>query len=112
MSKTGRIFTVATAVVAAMLVVVFGDRYLEIAAGPGELRKLPAGATIGELNCEPGFKVNLNGVPPRPTADFYSQPGRFPAGLADHLHGMVAPNPERYVPAETWVDLMRDPRPD
>src|ERR1044072_4539320 len=32
-----------------------GDRYLEITSGPGELRKLPPGATISRQNTQPAL---------------------------------------------------------
>jgi phospholipid/cholesterol/gamma-HCH transport system substrate-binding protein len=43
-----------------------GDRYLEILAGPGELRKLPAGATIPRDNTEPALDLDalLGGLRP------------------------------------------------
>jgi len=43
-----------------------GDRYLEIASGPGELRKLPLGATIGRANTAPALDLDalLGGLRP------------------------------------------------
>ena len=43
-----------------------GDRYLEITSGPGDLRKLPAGATIGTANTEPALDLDalLGGLRP------------------------------------------------
>lgn len=43
-----------------------GDRYLEIASGPGELRKLPAGATIPRQNTQPALDLDalLGGLKP------------------------------------------------
>lgn len=43
-----------------------GDRYLEILAGPGELRKLPPGATIPRDNTEPALDLDalLGGLRP------------------------------------------------
>ena len=43
-----------------------GDRYLEITSGPGELRKLPAGATISEENTQPALDLDalLGGLRP------------------------------------------------
>lgn len=43
-----------------------GDRFLEITSGPGELRKLPAGATIGEENTDPALDLDalLGGLRP------------------------------------------------
>jgi phospholipid/cholesterol/gamma-HCH transport system substrate-binding protein len=43
-----------------------GDRYLEIASGPGDLRKLPAGATIAEENTQPALDLDalLGGLRP------------------------------------------------
>ena len=43
-----------------------GDRFLEIASGPGELRKLPPGATIAESNTEPALDLDalLGGLRP------------------------------------------------
>jgi phospholipid/cholesterol/gamma-HCH transport system substrate-binding protein len=43
-----------------------GDRYLEITSGPGELRKLPAGATIPESNTQPALDLDalLGGLRP------------------------------------------------
>jgi len=43
-----------------------GDRYLEIASGPGELRKLPAGATIARTNTQPALDLDalLGGLRP------------------------------------------------
>ena len=35
-----------------------GDRYLEITSGPGELRKLPPGATIPKQNTEPALDLD------------------------------------------------------
>lgn len=43
-----------------------GDRFLEIASGPGELRKLPAGATIPQENTDPALDLDalLGGLRP------------------------------------------------
>jgi phospholipid/cholesterol/gamma-HCH transport system substrate-binding protein len=43
-----------------------GDRYMEIASGPGELKKLPAGATISEENTQPALDLDalLGGLKP------------------------------------------------
>jgi phospholipid/cholesterol/gamma-HCH transport system substrate-binding protein len=43
-----------------------GDRYLEITSGPGELRKLPAGATISMENTQPALDLDalLGGLRP------------------------------------------------
>lgn len=43
-----------------------GDRYLEIASGPGELRKLPPGSTIPESNTQPALDLDalLGGLRP------------------------------------------------
>ncbi|MGB8406221.1 MAG: MCE family protein [Mycobacterium sp.] len=43
-----------------------GDRYLEIASGPGDLRKLPAGATIAKSNTQPALDLDalLGGLRP------------------------------------------------
>src|SRR3954447_13071854 len=43
-----------------------GDRYLEIASGPGDLRKLPRGATIPKQNTQPALDLNavLGGLRP------------------------------------------------
>lgn len=43
-----------------------GDRYLEIASGPGELRKLPPGATIPKQNTQPALDLDalLGGLRP------------------------------------------------
>ena len=43
-----------------------GDRYLEITSGPGELRKLPAGATIPQQNTQPALDLDalLGGLRP------------------------------------------------
>ncbi len=43
-----------------------GDRYLEILAGPGDLRKLPAGATIPRSNTKPALDLDalLGGLRP------------------------------------------------
>ncbi|MGE2834312.1 MCE family protein [Mycobacterium sp. SMC-4] len=43
-----------------------GDRYLEITSGPGELRKLPSGATIPETNTQPALDLDalLGGLRP------------------------------------------------
>jgi phospholipid/cholesterol/gamma-HCH transport system substrate-binding protein len=43
-----------------------GDRYLEITSGPGDLRKLPAGATIAEENTQPALDLDalLGGLRP------------------------------------------------
>ncbi|MCG5431345.1 MCE family protein [Mycobacterium sp. MYCO198283] len=43
-----------------------GDRFLEIAAGPGDLRKLPAGATIPITNTQPALDLDalLGGLKP------------------------------------------------
>ncbi len=43
-----------------------GDRYLEITSGPGDLRKLPAGATIPQENTDPALDLDalLGGLRP------------------------------------------------
>ena len=43
-----------------------GDRYLEITSGPGELRKLPAGATLTKENTQPALDLDalLGGLRP------------------------------------------------
>ena len=43
-----------------------GDRYLEIASGPGELRKLPPGSTIPKENTQPALDLDalLGGLRP------------------------------------------------
>jgi phospholipid/cholesterol/gamma-HCH transport system substrate-binding protein len=43
-----------------------GDRYMEITSGPGELRKLPAGATIPDTNTQPALDLDalLGGLRP------------------------------------------------
>ncbi|MBB3749459.1 phospholipid/cholesterol/gamma-HCH transport system substrate-binding protein [Mycolicibacterium sp. BK634] len=43
-----------------------GDRFLEIASGPGDLRKLPAGATIPQGNTQPALDLDalLGGLRP------------------------------------------------
>ena len=43
-----------------------GDRYLEITSGPGELRKLPSGATIAKENTQPALDLDalLGGLRP------------------------------------------------
>ena len=43
-----------------------GDRFLEITSGPGELRKLPDGATIGQDNTDPALDLDalLGGLRP------------------------------------------------
>ena len=43
-----------------------GNRYLEITAGPGDLRKLPAGATIARSNTQPALDLDalLGGLRP------------------------------------------------
>src|SRR6201999_3611323 len=43
-----------------------GDRYLEITSGPGELRKLPAGATINAQHTQPALDLDalLGGLRP------------------------------------------------
>jgi phospholipid/cholesterol/gamma-HCH transport system substrate-binding protein len=43
-----------------------GDRYLEIASGPGDLRKLPAGGTIARVNTQPALDLDalLGGLRP------------------------------------------------
>lgn len=43
-----------------------GDRYLEITAGPGELRKLPPGSTIPRANTQPALDLDalLGGLRP------------------------------------------------
>lgn len=43
-----------------------GDRYLEIASGPGDLRKLPAGGTIAQENTQPALDLDalLGGLRP------------------------------------------------
>ena len=43
-----------------------GDRYMEITSGPGELKKLPAGATISTENTQPALDLDalLGGLKP------------------------------------------------
>lgn len=43
-----------------------GDRFMEITSGPGELRKLPAGATINSLHTQPALDLDalLGGLKP------------------------------------------------
>ena len=43
-----------------------GDRYLEVTSGPGDLRKLPAGATIAKENTQPALDLDalLGGLRP------------------------------------------------
>jgi phospholipid/cholesterol/gamma-HCH transport system substrate-binding protein len=43
-----------------------GDRYLEVTAGPGELRKIPAGSTIPKENTQPALDLDalLGGLKP------------------------------------------------
>jgi phospholipid/cholesterol/gamma-HCH transport system substrate-binding protein len=43
-----------------------GDRFLEIASGPGELRKIPAGATISQQHTQPALDLDalLGGLRP------------------------------------------------
>lgn len=43
-----------------------GDRYMEITSGPGELKKLPAGATISQENTQPALDLDalLGGLRP------------------------------------------------
>ena len=43
-----------------------GDRYLEITSGPGELRKLPPGATIAKQHTQPALDLDalLGGLRP------------------------------------------------
>ena len=43
-----------------------GDRYMEIASGPGELRKLPPGGTVGINNTQPALDLDalLGGLRP------------------------------------------------
>ena len=43
-----------------------GDRYMEITSGPGELKKLPAGATISKDNTQPALDLDalLGGLKP------------------------------------------------
>ena len=60
------------------------------------LRRLPPYATaLGEVvGSGPGFQINLYGLPPPSTAevllDFYFQPGKLPASLADMLRGYIS----------------------
>ena len=63
-NKRYQLYTSTRAVVRYLNLV--GDRYLEIASGPGELRKLPLGATIGRANTAPALDLDalLGGLRP------------------------------------------------
>jgi phospholipid/cholesterol/gamma-HCH transport system substrate-binding protein len=60
------------------------------------LRRLPPYATaLGEVVASgPGFHINLYGLPPAQLGevllDFYFQPGKLPASLADELRGFIS----------------------
>lgn len=63
-SKRYQLYTSTRAAVRYLNLV--GDRYLEIASGPGELRKLAAGATIAKDNTQPALDLDalLGGLRP------------------------------------------------
>ncbi|MBV8928856.1 MAG: MCE family protein [Mycobacteriaceae bacterium] len=73
------------------------DNLLERRAHISEaLRRLPPYATaLGEVVASgPGFHINLYGLPPAALGatllDFYFQPGKLPASLADYLRGFIS----------------------
>ena len=73
------------------------DNLLERRAHISEaLRRLPPYATaLGEVVASgPGFHINLYGLPPASLSatllDFYFQPGKLPASLADYLRGFIS----------------------
>lgn len=70
------------------------------------LKRLPTYATeLGEVvGSGPGFNVNVYGVIPAPLVatmfDFFYQPGKMPASLADYLRGLIQ---------ERWVIRPKSP---
>jgi phospholipid/cholesterol/gamma-HCH transport system substrate-binding protein len=70
------------------------------------LKRLPTYATeLGEVvGSGPGFNVNVYGVIPAPLLatmfDFFYQPGKMPASLADYLRGLIQ---------ERWVIRPKSP---
>jgi len=70
------------------------------------LKRLPAYATtLGEVvGSGPGFNVNVFGAIPAPLMaamfDFFYQPGKLPASLADYLRGMIQ---------ERWIIRPKSP---
>lgn len=70
------------------------------------LKRLPTYATeLGEVvGAGPGFNVNVYGVIPAPLLatmfDFFYQPGKMPASLADYLRGLIQ---------ERWVIRPKSP---
>lgn len=70
------------------------------------LKRLPTYATeLGEVvGSGPGFNVNVYGVIPAPLIatmfDFFYQPGKMPASLADYLRGLIQ---------ERWIIRPKSP---
>jgi phospholipid/cholesterol/gamma-HCH transport system substrate-binding protein len=70
------------------------------------LKRLPTYATeLGEVvGSGPGFNVNVYGVIPAPLLatmfDFFYQPGKIPASLADYLRGLIQ---------ERWIIRPKSP---
>lgn len=70
------------------------------------LKRLPTYATeLGEVvGSGPGFNVNVYGVIPAPLLatmfDFFYQPGKMPASLADYLRGLIQ---------ERWIIRPKSP---
>ena len=70
------------------------------------LKRLPTYATeLGEVvGSGPGFNVNVYGVLPAPMIgmafDFFYQPGKLPASLADYLRGLIQ---------ERWIIRPKSP---
>ena len=70
------------------------------------LKRLPTYATeLGEVvGSGPGFNVNVYGVIPAPLLaamfDFFYQPGKLPASLADYLRGLIQ---------ERWIIRPKSP---
>ena len=70
------------------------------------LKRMPAYATeLGEVvGSGPGFNVNVFGVIPAPLLatvfDFFYQPGKMPASLADYLRGLIQ---------ERWIIRPKSP---
>ncbi|WP_055403297.1 MCE family protein, partial [Mycobacterium sp. UM_3] len=70
------------------------------------LKRLPTYATeLGEVvGSGPGFNVNVYGVLPAPLIatmfDFFYQPGKMPASLADYLRGLIQ---------ERWIIRPKSP---
>jgi phospholipid/cholesterol/gamma-HCH transport system substrate-binding protein len=70
------------------------------------LKRLPTYATeLGEVvGSGPGFNVNVYGVIPAPLVatmfDFFYQPGKLPASLADYLRGLIQ---------ERWIIRPKSP---